>query len=52
VIPNAPTWAEAKLYPAVQGFLAGMRDHGYEEGRDYVMETRSIQGNSARFPEA
>ena len=49
VMPAAATWAEAKLSPTLQGFLAGMRDHGYIEGRDYLMETRSARGDAKRL---
>ena len=49
VMPTAATWAEAALSPTLQGFLSGMRDHGYIEGRDYVVETRSARGNPDRF---
>jgi putative ABC transport system substrate-binding protein len=49
VMPTASTWAEAKLSPTVQGLVAGMRDHGYVEGRDYVVEVRSAYGDPERF---
>ena len=49
VLPTAATWAEAALSPPVHGFLLGMRDHGYVEGRDYVMETRAALGNPERL---
>ena len=51
VLTTSPTWAEAALSPPIRGFLLGMRDHGYVEGRDYVMETRSALGNPGRLPD-
>jgi putative ABC transport system substrate-binding protein len=32
-------------------FVQGMRDFGYVEGRDFVMESRFADGNYERFPE-
>jgi putative ABC transport system substrate-binding protein len=32
-------------------FVQGMRDLGYVEGRDFVVETRSVEGKYERFPE-
>ena len=49
VMPVVATWAEAQLSATIQNFLSGMRDHGYVDGRDYVMETRSARGNPERF---
>jgi putative ABC transport system substrate-binding protein len=49
VMPAAATWAEAQHSATIQGFLSGMRDHGYVEGRDYVMEIRSARGDPERF---
>ena len=43
------SWAEASLTSPVRGFLEGMRDHGYVEGRDYVVEYRATQGQPERF---
>ena len=44
------TFAERKLAsPSLQAFLVGMRDHGYVEGRDYVIEYRTTEGNPERF---
>ena len=51
VLPTAATWAEATLSPTIQAFLLGMRDHGYVEGRDFVMETRPAFGNPQRLAE-
>ena len=51
VLPTAATWAEATLSPTIQAFLLGMRDHGYVEGRDFVMETRPAFGNPQRLVE-
>jgi putative ABC transport system substrate-binding protein len=33
------------------GFVEGMREHGYVEGRDYVIEWRSAEENYERIPE-
>lgn len=33
------------------GFLLGMRELGYQEGRDFVVEWRFAEGNYGRFPE-
>ena len=41
--------AEAMLTPTMQGFLVGMQEHGYVEGRDYVFEYRATLGNPERF---
>ena len=49
VLPTAPTWAQASLSQTVHGFILGMRDHGYEEGRDFLMETRSALGHPERM---
>jgi putative ABC transport system substrate-binding protein len=32
-------------------FVQGMRELGYVEGRDFVLETRSVEGKYERFPE-
>ena len=32
-----------------RAFVAGMRDHGYVEGRDYVMEVRNAEGKPERY---
>lgn len=34
-----------------RAFLEGMRDLGYVEGRDFVMEIRSTEGRTERFPQ-
>jgi putative ABC transport system substrate-binding protein len=49
VMATGATWDEAELSPTVQGLVAGMRDHGYVEGRDYVVEARSAHGHAERF---
>jgi len=51
VLPTAATWTQASLSPTVHGFLLGMRDFGYEEGRDFLMETRSAVGHPERMAE-
>ncbi len=33
-----------------EAFLAGMRDHGYEVGRNLIVDTRYAEGNPARYP--
>jgi putative ABC transport system substrate-binding protein len=33
----------------MRGFLVGMHEHGYEDGRDYVFEYRATLGNPERF---
>src|ERR1700704_3282505 len=33
------------------GFLLGMRDQGYVEGRDFVVEWRFADGHYERFPD-
>jgi putative tryptophan/tyrosine transport system substrate-binding protein len=38
-------------FPSNQAFLDGMRDLGYIEGRDFVMEIRSTEGRTERFPQ-
>jgi putative ABC transport system substrate-binding protein len=34
----------------LEAFKAGLREFGYSEGRDYVVEQRSADGNLARLP--
>lgn len=34
------------------GFVQGMREHGYTEGKDFVIEWRSAQGHYEQFPVA
>jgi putative tryptophan/tyrosine transport system substrate-binding protein len=36
--------------PAIEGFLQGMRELGYQAGRDYLAEWRFADGRYARFP--
>ena len=33
-----------------EAFLAGMRDHGYEVGRNLIVDTRYAEGDPARWP--
>jgi putative ABC transport system substrate-binding protein len=40
--------AYSRLYA---GFQEGMRELGYVEGKDFVSEWRSVEGNYERFPE-
>ena len=35
---------------AYYSFLLGMREHGYVEGRDFVVEWRFAEGKYERFP--
>jgi putative ABC transport system substrate-binding protein len=46
---GARPWVEASADPTVRVFLNGMADHGYVEGRDYVVEYRATGGSSPRF---
>ena len=39
-------------FPTQQGFLDGLHDHGYVEGRNVVIEVRSTGGRAERFAEA
>jgi putative tryptophan/tyrosine transport system substrate-binding protein len=43
------SWAETAPTPFVRGFLEGMREHAYLEGRDYVFEYRATHGDPQRF---
>jgi ABC-type uncharacterized transport system substrate-binding protein len=36
--------------PTIKGFLQGLHDHGYVEGRDFVMEYRWAEGHQDRLP--
>ena len=38
-------------FPTSRAFLDGMRDLGYVEGRDFVIEIRSTEGRAERFPQ-
>jgi putative ABC transport system substrate-binding protein len=42
------TWQEA---PTSQGFLKGLHELGYEEGRNIIIEFRSAEGHWDRLPE-
>jgi putative ABC transport system substrate-binding protein len=42
------TWQEA---PTSRGFLKGLHELGYEEGRNIIIEFRSAQGHWDRLPE-
>jgi ABC-type uncharacterized transport system substrate-binding protein len=46
----SPRTSEASQ-PSVQEFLQGLRDLGYVEGRDFVMEYRWAEGHPERLPE-
>src|SRR5262245_23013791 len=37
------------VVPIIDGFLAGMHEVGYEEGRDYVMDWRVTEGRPERL---
>ena len=45
---NPPTYYVRRF----EAFKAGMRELGYNEGRDYAIEQRSAQSDSARLPAA
>jgi putative ABC transport system substrate-binding protein len=45
----ATTQARSNMFA---GFLQGMRDLGYAEGKDFVVEFASLEGQLARLPEA
>ena len=45
---NSPTPGTASLWDA---FLQGLRDHGYEEGQNLVIERRWSDGKAERFPD-
>jgi hypothetical protein len=45
VVAGAP-WGSLSLH---QAFITGMREHGYVEGRDYVMEVRNAEGKPERY---
>jgi len=49
LVGTSSGWPDASTTPLVRGFLEGMRDHGYVEGRDYVVEYRTTDGNLARW---
>ncbi|HEV8584389.1 MAG TPA: ABC transporter substrate-binding protein [Methylomirabilota bacterium] len=40
----------AQNAPHIEAFRQGLRDLGYAEGRNFVMETRSADGRPERFP--
>jgi putative tryptophan/tyrosine transport system substrate-binding protein len=50
ISPSAPlsTWRES---PFLRAFLAGLRDLGYEEGRNIAIEFRSAEENWERLPD-
>jgi len=50
ISPSAPlsTWRET---PFLRAFLAGLRDLGYEEGRNIAIEFRSAEENWERLPD-
>src|SRR4028118_613874 len=41
------TWRQAGTY---QNFFKGLRELGYEEGRNVAIEFRSAEGHPERFP--
>lgn len=42
--------SEAARVPFLAAFRQGMRQHGYAEGRDFVLEARYANGNFERLP--
>ena len=45
----SPSPAEADA-PRIAAFRRGLQELGWVEGRDFVVETRSVEGNPDRFP--
>jgi putative ABC transport system substrate-binding protein len=43
---TAGPWGSFSTHRA---FMAGMREHGYVEGRDFVMEVRDMEGKAERY---
>ena len=43
--------AQAVLFSTVHGFVAGMEEHGYVDGRDYLFEYRTSEGTAESFSE-
>jgi putative ABC transport system substrate-binding protein len=40
----------AELNPNLAAFRAALRELGYVEGRDVILEYRSVDGDARRFP--
>lgn len=39
------------IHPLARAFVHGLRDLGYSEGRNLILERRSAEGKFERFPE-
>jgi len=50
-VVDEATVANFGRFPATGAFLAGMRDHGYELGRDFTLELRQMHGHPERYAE-
>jgi putative tryptophan/tyrosine transport system substrate-binding protein len=46
-----PPPPSAPLHPSVEAFYQGLREVGYTEGKNLIVEYRYAKGNSNRFPE-
>src|SRR5207244_479387 len=49
VSPSGPSFG---AYPSQRAFLEGLRDHGYVQGHDFILEVRSTEGRSERLFDA
>lgn len=45
-VVSAGPWGSFSTH---QAFIAGMREHGYVEGRDFVMEVRNMEGKAEHY---
>ncbi len=46
ISPGSPSFG---AYPSQQAFLAGLRDLGYVQGHDFILDVRSTEGRSERL---
>ena len=51
VIGGSISVSDMRAQTTYQHFIAGLRDLGYEEGRNIAFEFRSAEGHSERFPD-
>jgi putative ABC transport system substrate-binding protein len=49
--PVAEMLGSNPVHPHVRAFLQGLRDLGYEDGRNIVIERRSAEGRFDRLPD-
>jgi ABC-type uncharacterized transport system substrate-binding protein len=49
VSPGSPSFG---AYASQRAFLDGLRDHGYVQGQDFILEIRSTEGRSERLFDA